>query len=180
MKIVIVYESMFGNTEALAGDVRDGMIAAGADVRMTEVATELPPELEGCDLVVLAAPTHALTLSRPATRADAVTQGAGPDHATTGVREWLALFARDASATTKRPAVAVFDTRVAKVRRLPGSAAARVGRTVTKAGFTVVDRCSFYVEGTRGPLVAGEHERARQWGSALVVASAGAVARRPV
>ena len=36
-----------------------------------------------------------------------------------------------------------------------------------KSGFAVVDRASFYVEDMAGPVSAGEHERAREWGHGL-------------
>lgn len=167
MKVVIVFESMFGNTAALADDVMAGLVAAGADVVLADVVSGPGQVLAGCDLLVLAAPTHAFSLSRPASRADAVSQGAHPDQATSGLREWLGTLAAVLPATSPRPSVAVFDTRVTKVRHLPGSAAKSASRILTKAGFTVVDRTSFYVDGATGPVSAGEHERARAWGRSL-------------
>jgi hypothetical protein len=167
MKVVIVFESMFGNTEALARDVMGGLTDGGADVVLANVASAPVQEIPRCDLLVLAAPTHALTLSRPATRAEAVTKGADPSRSVTGVREWLTTLGTALPPTAPRPSIAVFDTRVSKVRRLPGSAARSVTRTLKKKGFVVVDRVSFYVEDIPGPLSAGEHERARAWGRGL-------------
>ena len=75
-----------------------------ADVATASV--DLPADL---DLLVVGAPTHAFSLSRPSTRADAVRQGAPPERATAGLREWLtAAPPQDA----RRLPVAVFDTRV--------------------------------------------------------------------
>ncbi len=71
MKVVVVFESMFGNTEVLGGDVTAGLAEAGAGVTMTDVSDSVVHQIVGCDLVVLAAPTHALALSRPESRADA-------------------------------------------------------------------------------------------------------------
>jgi hypothetical protein len=69
--------------------------------------------------------------------------------------------------TSPRPPAAVFDTRVAKVRHLPGSAAGSAARTLRRSGFRVVERASFYVEDITGPVAAGEPERAREWGRGL-------------
>jgi hypothetical protein len=168
MKVLIVFESMFGNTAALAGDVEAGLVDAGADVVLADVGSTHEQVLLGFDLLVLAAPTHALTLSRPASRTEAVSKGADPAHAATGLREWLATLDASLPPTSSRPAIVVFDTRVVKIRHLPGSAARSAARTLKKSGFAVVDRVSFYVDDIAGPVTAGEHDRAREWGRGLV------------
>lgn len=179
MRAVIVFESMFGNTERLATDVMAGLAEAGSGVSMSEVAVVAPQDLLGCDLVVLAAPTHALTLSSPLSRADAVGRGADPAHATTGIREWLTTLDAAMPVSSGRPSFAVFDTKVSKAKHRPGSAARGAARRLRKAGFTVVDRTTFYVEDVKGPIAAGEHERARSWGGGLVdlVAAPGVAGR---
>ena len=166
MKVIVVFESMFGNTKVLAQDVRDGLADAGADVALLGVV-DAGTELVDCDLVVLAAPTHALSLSRPQTRADAVKKGADPACASTGIREWIDALGRTRSATSAHPPVAVLDTRVRKARRWSGSAAKRAARTLRKDGFEVVEQMSFFVEGVSGPVSPGEHQRARMWGRHL-------------
>lgn len=167
MKVVIVFESMFGNTAALAADVMAGLEDAGADIALADVSSAQQLLLKGCDLLILAAPTHALTLSRPQSRADAVKRGADPDQAATGLREWLSTLDAALPPTGKRPLIAVFDTRVSKVRHWPGSAAGSIARILKKSGYAVADRKSFYVEGITGPLVAGEQARALDWGRGL-------------
>lgn len=170
MKVVLICESMFGNTEVVAAAVSAGLSTAGAEATFLEVgdAYVRHPRLSDCDLLVIAAPTHALTLSRPESRADAVERGADPRREQIGVREWLATLEEVLPADEPRPVVAVFDTRVLKAKHWPGSAASKTARTFRKAGFIVVDRASFFVEGISGPLVPGEVERARRWGTALV------------
>ena len=76
-------------------------------------------------------------------------------------------------------APAAFDTRIDKPR-LPGSAARAAERRLRRLGFRIAARpASFYVAGTPGPLVAGEPERARQWGEELgALATRGQPARR--
>lgn len=163
MKVLIVFESMFGNTAALARDVMAGLVEGGADVVLADVASVPGPELLGCDLLVLAVPTHALSLSELASRADAVSTGADPVQVATGLREWLSTL----ETASPGPLIAVFDTRVPQARHLPGSAAWHVGRILRRSGVAVVDRVSFFVEDIPGPIGAGEHERACNWGRGL-------------
>jgi hypothetical protein len=63
--------------------------------------------------------------------------------------------------------VATFDTRVAKVRHLPGSAAKSAARILRRRGYPAVSSESFYVTDTTGPLLPGEIERAEAWGQML-------------
>ena len=163
MRVTIVYESMFGNTETLADAVAAGMRDQGAVVEVLRAGDARDHDLRDVDLLVLAAPTHALSLSRASTRADAVEQGADAANAATGIREWLAGV-EAAAGTRERPPVAVFDTRARIARHWPGAAARSTSRGLRRQGFSVVDRASFYVDDVTGPLLEGEVERARIWG----------------
>ena len=164
MKALIVYESMFGNTERVAHGVAAGWREAGGAVRELEVRDARADDLADCDLLVVGAPTHAFSLSRPSTREEAVHKGAPPESAQRGVREWI----EDLDATTARPPVAVFDTRAEQVRHLPGSAARRAARLLRARGFELAGRpTSFYVADLTGPLTSGAAEEARSWGAAL-------------
>ncbi len=90
-RALVVYESMFLNTEKVADAIVSGLEQAGCDATGVDVrwARQMPEVL---DLVVLGAPTHAFSLSRPSTRADAVRQGAAPGRAELGLREWMATL----------------------------------------------------------------------------------------
>lgn len=167
MKAVIVHESMFGNTEALAVAVGEGLTGVGAEVVLVDVGAATAGALVGFDLLVLAAPTHALALSRPESRREAVVRGGDPRHVAAGVREWLDDIDTHLPASSGSPAVAVFDTRVSKVRHWPGSAARQAERIVRRHGSVVLARTSFFVRDVSGPLVDGELARARTWGSSL-------------
>ena len=164
MKVLVVYESMFGNTASIARAVADG-IASRADVTLAEVSTM--PSAAGMDLVVVGGPTHAFGMSRPSTRQDAARQGEiRPAVVDMGVREWL-----DRSPMLTGVAAAAFDTEVDKPF-LPGSAAHKAYRRLRRLGCQLVAPAeSFRVTGTAGPLVAAEDERARQWGASLVTAA---------
>ena len=114
-------------------------------------------------LLVVGGPTHAFGMSRPRTRQDAATQA--PDglvSTRTGLREWLAALRAPAGI-----AAAAFDTKVSKPH-LPGSAARAAEKRLRRLGFRVAAPAeSFYVEGTLGPLLEGEQDRAMRWGDQL-------------
>lgn len=160
---LVVYESMFGNTATIAAAVASGLRDQGVETTLTEVNEAPAPVGLAVDLVVLGAPTHAFSLSRPSTRADAVRQGADPRHAGTGVREWLTGSPSDRI----QPVLAIFDTRVAKVRRLPLGAGRAAARLARQHGWRVLDTTAFTVSGTPGPVVDGEATRAASWGRDL-------------
>ena len=168
MKTVIVYESMFGNTQHLARKVANGLDQPDNHTLLADVREIEPEDLAGSDLVVVGAPTHAFSLSRRSTREDAVRQGADPSHAAFGVREWLSTLDGAFPVPADRPLVAIFDTRVEKVRSLPGSAAKRAAKVLRAHGFDLLDRpTSFYVADVQGPVTFGEFDRARDWGAHL-------------
>ncbi len=168
MRALVVFESMFGNTEKVAGAVARGLQLAGVDTGLVEVRSA-PHRLAGdLDLLVVGGPTHGFSMSRASTRADAVRQGAPSERATTGLREWLEGVELESE---RAPELATFDTRVSKVRWLPqaaGPSAARAGR---RRGLVPVAKpLGFLVDDIRGPLVERELERAVEWGRRLGVA----------
>ena len=161
---LVVHESMFHNTATIAEAIARGLAAESAEVTCVDVADAPPLQNLDADLLILGAPTHAFSLSRPSTRDDAVRQGAPAEHARTGIREWLAAAAHPTNAGL----AAMFDTRVAKVRKIPKAAGTRGGHLLKRLGFTLVRRPEpFLVDDVKGPLVDGEVERAEQWGRQL-------------
>lgn len=168
MRALVVYESMFGNTRDLAAAMADGLTARGAIVELVD-ADAAPVELAGrFDLVVAGAPTHAFSLPKPQTRADAARRldSGSLVSAGTGVREWVERVRVDKGQPT-----ATFDTKVDKPR-LPGSAARAAARRLRDRGATIIGSRTFHVHGTLGPLVDGEPERAREWAANLVIDAA--------
>jgi hypothetical protein len=163
-RALVVFESMFGNTERVARAIAAGL-AEHTDVDVVRAGPGVTPS-DDVDLVVVGGPTHAFGLTRPGTRVAAGQQGADESAArSTGLREWLDLLPWTMG---HRPATAAFDTRV-RSPRVPGSAARSAARRLRKAGLpVVVPPMSFWVHGTGGPLLAGEEDRARSWGRELV------------
>lgn len=162
-RALVVYESMFGNTQRVARAVADGL-AEHAEVHVVRAGPGVTPR-DDVDLVVVGGPTHAFGLSRPSTRASAGRQGAdGAAAGATGLREWLDTLPEP---TGHRPAMAAFDTRIRK-RGVPGSAARSAARRLKHVGLpVVVPPMSFWVRSTGGPLLPGEEDRARTWGREL-------------
>lgn len=94
MRAVVVVETLFGNTRAVADAVAQGL-AVRADVTVVDVADASREALEGADLVVVGGPTHAHGMSWPRTREAGVeqasTKGAQVERPEgTGLREWFA------------------------------------------------------------------------------------------
>jgi hypothetical protein len=164
----VVYESMFGNTKAVAEVVA---LALSRDFEVDLVGCDQAPSPLPDDvaLLVVGAPTHAFSLSRANTRDSARQQA--PETARmseSGLRDWLGSLSRTGHRAIPAGAVAAaFDTKVARPR-LPGSAAAVATRKLRRLGLaTVIAPKTFYVEGTQGPLIDGESDSALEWGRAL-------------
>jgi flavodoxin len=164
MKALVVFESMFGNSERVARAIAAGL-EAHTEVVVTDAAIPSRPDLPAdIDLLVVGGPTHAFSMTRPSTREDAVRQGAGQGRADRGLREWLEGLGPDLA---QLPA-ATFDTRVSRARRLPGSAARSAARVLRhRSAHLVVKPESFFVDDVSGPLGADEIDRAEQWGRKL-------------
>ena len=167
MSILIVCESEFGNTRAVADAIAEGLLqdhhgsmgGAVRVVRVEEAPHRIPDDVTS---LLVGGPTHAFSMTRPQTRQDAVKQGAPAAHAQVGIREWIS----DVEPRADLP-VYTYDTRV-HVKLIPGSAAKKAAEALRQRGFGKAQRGrTFWVEGTPGPLGEGELERARSWGAEL-------------
>jgi flavodoxin len=168
MKVLVIYESMFGNTEQIARAVAAGL-GESVDVQVIEVTdapTEPDPEVA---LIVAGGPTHAFSMSRESTRADAISKGAHEGERELGLREWMAAL--PSGQHTEK--MATFDTKIKSMRHLPGSAAKSAAKAAHHHGYESVARAeSFYVDDVDGPLLDGETDRARAWGRQLAASMA--------
>ena len=145
MKVLVVYDSVYGNTEEIARAIGG---AISNDVKVIGVGEVDPSELEAVDLIIIGAPTQA---GRPSQ----------------GMQDFLKKVARTA---VKDVDIATFDTRIsAKWVGIFGYAAGKIARNLKgKGGNLVLDPEGFFVEGTKGPLKEGELERAAAWARGLV------------
>jgi hypothetical protein len=163
MCALVVYESMFGNTQKIAEEVLRGLTEV-MPAQAVEVGSA-PAEIgEDVTLIVVGGPTHAFGMTRPATRKSAQEQADSPLVSRgQGVREWLAAI----KVTRRGVAGAAFDSRISSPL-MPRAAAKSIAKALRKRGVRVVSQpTGFAVTGTQGPLAQGELDRARRWGAAL-------------
>jgi hypothetical protein len=161
MRALVMYESLWGNTEKIARAIAHEL-EPEMDVDVVD-SDRAPSELDCYDLVVVGGPTHAFSMSRPATREGALQKNGAPHAPQRGLREWL----DDLKPIAIPIPAAVFDTRV-ESPRLPGSAAKAARHELRSRGFDTARKAeSFHVHGYEGPLVDGEVERAAMWARAL-------------
>jgi flavodoxin len=185
MRVLVVYESMFGNTHAVADAIAAGLLSAGHVVDVCAVEEADAAAVDLADGVVIGGPTHAHGMSSAPTRKGAqdevekskvkVASGESDhevqldEHATgEGLRDWFHHLADGRG----RPAAA-FDTRMHLSPVVSGSAARGINRRLHRHGWTEAAAPeSFFVMGTDGPLAEGELDRARHHGEVLAAALA--------
>lgn len=157
MKAVVVYESIWGNTAAVARAIAEGI---GPGARALSTAEATPEAIEGVDLLVAGAPIQGFNLPNDRMRAGIKPdQSPPPDLSAPTLRSWLERLPEG------HARAAAFDT---KIRWSPGSAASTIDRELTRAGYVTVAKAEhFIVDGQTGPLREGELERARAWGGRL-------------
>ena len=162
MSTMVVFESLWGNTRALAEAVAEGL---GPAVTLLDVGRAPVPLPHEVDLLVVGGPTHGHGMSRPSTRETAASDK-NNNYATPtvdpGLREWI----DDLPGGEGRPAAA-FDTRIDKPVLLTGSAAKGIARRLARRGFRVVEEPESFLVTTQNRLLEGQIDRAIQWGTAL-------------
>ncbi|WP_037305832.1 flavodoxin family protein [Amycolatopsis orientalis] len=164
MQVLVVFESMFGNTEIVARAIGKGL-AASCEVDVVNV-DDAPAHWDGLGLLVAGGPTHAHGMSRSGTRKGAWQQVEGGVRSATGIREWLSALPK----AERRVLVATFDTRIRKARWLTGSAAVGARKLLLKRrGIPLAPPESFFVDVGKNAtiLCEGEQERAEAWGALL-------------
>ena len=172
MKILIIYESMFGNTRDVARAIADGLKPHGI-VECVEVGNATDTVPAGIDLLIAGAPTHQFGLSRPSSRKQAQGQLDEPLVSTgRGIREWLETV----TFAGTEPLFATFDTTMSSPRFLKymGRASRQIEKRLKGKGLRPAAPAeSFWVTSGNGPLADGEQERARSWAACLASTVAG-------
>jgi hypothetical protein len=167
MRARVVYESMFGNTLLVVEAITDGL-RSSFDVEIREVGCA-ERRIDGIELLVVGGPILAWRIdrlrSRESRRDRAAILSTG-----IGMREFLTEL-HDVEGDPP-PLGAAFDTAL-RTRFFPtGSAAKPAARQLVRHGYRLIaEPQHFYVEDERGPLVAGELERAFAWGTQLAKAA---------
>jgi flavodoxin len=145
MKTLVVYDSRYGNTKAIAQAIGDALPGEAEVLHVREAEASSP---EAYDLLVAGAPTH----------------GAKPSPDMQGFLDEIQSLALEGIK------VAGFDTRMTKrLITMFGTAAPKIVKALQKKGGTLVGKPEgFYVTGGEGPLRDGELERAAAWAQGLV------------
>jgi len=172
MHVLVVYESMYGNTRVVADSIADGL-RASHEVRVVPVAKATGDLVAAADLLVVGGPTHLHGLSSASSRRMAAKAAAKPGSKQSldpgaggpGLRDWLSgLGGRTALA-------AAFDTRFSGVPFFTGRASQGIARLLRRHGYRLVAAPESFLVGQENTLLDGESSRARLWGVALATAA---------
>jgi len=172
MRALVVYESMYGNTHLVAGNIADGLRET-CEVTLVPVTGATAGLVAGADLLVAGAPTHLRGLSTAASRQQAAQTAArrgsrvrmDPDASGPGMQDWLqGIGHRDGLA-------AVFDTRVNSFAMLTGRASRRIAKLLKRHGYRLVAAPQSFLVCSHNNLLDGEAACARRWGMTLGAAS---------
>jgi len=160
MKAIVVYESHWGNTAAVARAIAEGIGPGAAALSTAEASGAV---LAGVDLIVAGSPLLGFSLPTETMlkgiAANQAKDPTPPDLSHPAMRTWLEGLARG------NGRAAAFETRI---WWSPGSAAKAILRLLEGAGYRAAAKPEkFIVQGKYGPLREGELERARQWGAEL-------------
>jgi len=157
MKVLVIYDSIFGNTEQIARAIGNAL-GSQKDVEILHVSNVKPQQLTGMKLLIVGSPTRGF---RP----------------TAAIKNLLRKIPVNGLKSVK---VAAFDTRISvsdiesRIGRFFvnqfGYVAQPISDWLTKKGgeLTIAPE-GFFVKGTGGPLKEGELERAADWAGQIMV-----------
>lgn len=147
MKALIVYDSVYGNTEKIARAIAEA-ITPSNEVKVLRAGEANPSELASTGLLIVGSPTHG---GRP----------------TPAVQDFLNKVPE---LSLKGVNVAAFDTRIpTKLVGVFGYAAGRIAGNLKKKGGTLIASPEgFFATGSKGPLKEGELERAAGWAKGIL------------
>ncbi|HEY95234.1 MAG TPA: flavodoxin family protein [Dehalococcoidia bacterium] len=140
MKTLVIYDSVYGNTEEIAKSMGE---AIGSEAKVVKAENAGPANLTSIELLIVGSPTYG---GRP----------------TPKMKEFLDNIR---AVTLKDVKIAAFDTRFpATWVKIFGFAAGKIEKRLkSQGGTSVIKPEGFYVSRTKGPLVEGEYERAAKW-----------------
>lgn len=168
MRALVVYESMYGNTHAVATDIAAGLRAAH-EVALVPVSRATRELVAWADLIVVGGPTHMHGMSTDRSRRTAAEsarkEGSGltldPDAEDQGLRAWLERLGE------LQALAAAFDTRLSGPPVFTGRASRSIARRLTRAGCRLLAAPESFLISKQNTLLEGEAARARQWGTQI-------------
>ncbi|MGW7456268.1 flavodoxin family protein [Streptomyces sp. NPDC054797] len=178
MRVVIVCESLFGNTRQVAEAIGAGVQQSRPDAEVDCVRVDEADQARvgSADLLIVGGPTHMRGMTSGLSRKiglqsekkQAEAEPEKPRHEAEedvegpGLRDWFHELLR----TRGDVPAAAFDTR--GDFRFAGGAAPAIARRLRVHGYRLVaEPEGFITEDAEGPLREGELDRAKAWGTAL-------------
>jgi flavodoxin len=159
MKAIVVFESHWGNTAAIAMAIAEGIGPEAVALTTTDASGMA---LADVDLIVAGAPVLGFSLPTEDMLKGLGKEAVEPNLSHPSMRAWLASLPGGKGRST------AFETRI---WWSPGGATKAILRELEKAGYpALVDAERFIVKDRYGPLKEGELERARLWGAELAKA----------
>lgn len=155
MKILVIYDSVYGNTEKIAKSVADSLVS-GNNVKTLHAGEFKPEHLEGLGALILGTPTQKFSPLNSVSE----------------------LINRIPSGGLKGIRVAAFDTRISlddvnsrflkfMIKLFGFAAGPLLKKLERKGGKMIIPPEGFIVNKTEGPLREGEIERAKEWGRSI-------------
>lgn len=173
MRALVVYESMYGNTHAVAVSVA-ASLSTRYDVTLVPVTRATPELVAAADLLVVGGPTHIHGMSSTASRRSAAEAARKPGSELTmdpdadgpGVRGWLEGFG-----SGQDTLAVAFDTRLSGAPLLTGRASRGISRLLARHGYRLFVAAGSFVVSKQNTLLDGEAARARAWGASIGAAA---------
>jgi len=142
-KLVIIYDTWYGNTARAAEAIGEGMKEAGLQVELRRVKDVKPEDVTAFDVIVMGSPTHAGGMSED-------------------MRSFVTGLKR---LTLEGKKGGAFDTRY--VGEEVGAAVAMEMAIMELGVDVVVPGSPFRVEGAEGPIVEEELAKCKEFGRAI-------------
>lgn len=154
MKTLIIYDSLYGNTEKIAQSIQE-VARKTHEVQLKKVKDASPEDLRGIDFLIVGSPTHG-------------------GRASENTKQFFDSLA--SASLTKIKAVA-YDTGITVdaqnwfmrfVIRFFGYASGNIAKLLENKGANVIATETFFVKSKEGSLVEGEIKRAEKWAERIL------------
>ena len=154
MKVLIVYDTLHGNTEKIAKALKEG-IASKHEVKLIKAAESKISDIKNIEMLMLGSPTHGGWYTEP-------------------IKNFLGAIPEKGLQNIK---AAAFDTGSTKenqnifVKALIGFfgyASPRIAKVLNKKEANNIGSETFFVLDMKGPLKDGEIERAKEWARRII------------